>query len=220
MKPAPAYQGPYHAGEQFDPNRDPERPPPPTVIYEKGRRRSCLPRFCLFALLGAVLGLLLALLFIWLFYRPKAPKFALEEVNVSALSVSAAAPYALTADIAFVLLTSNPNRLALYYSRTNITMAYGGQIVGYALVPAFHQRKRSEQNVTGTFLVNNVSLAGTSALTDYLAGSLPLQFAGKIRGHIKIIGISSPSVGVQLKCNATINPQTQKLVSKNCNFHL
>lgn len=225
------YEGPYQAGQNFYPNRDVERQPPPVVIVNKRRERSRLSCLCwtaLLALAGFIIGLAVAIVCLWLFYKPEAPKFELEELNVGAFSVAAGAastsggatPYLLSANVSFVLLVHNRARFTLYYKETNVSMAYDGQTVGYALVPAFHQRKRSERNVTGTLVASNVSLVGTPLYTDYLAGSLPLQFAGKVRAHVKIYSVSSPSVSVWLRCNATVNPQTRALLSKNCNFHL
>lgn len=184
----------------------------------------CCLSLSLLLLLLVAIGI--ALFFI-LVLKPTKPEFVLQSVSVQNFKVERElqgftnfAVY-LSMNIALIFSASNPNKVAINYSPTEFNCVYKDAVLGAAKVPSFHQAAHSHSTLTAVLVVDNVNVLQSSSvdlLNDAtLNDKVAVTVNGPVRARVKVLGINSPKVEVNVNCRLVIRPQERQIASRECN---
>lgn len=184
----------------------------------------CCISLSLLLLLLVAIGI--ALFFI-LVLKPTKPEFVLQSVSVQNFKVERElqgftnfAVY-LSMNIALIFSASNPNKVSINYSPTDFNCVYKDAVLGVAKVPSFHQAAHSHSTLTAVLVVDHVNVLQSSSLDllndATLNDRVAVTINGPVRARVKVLGINSPKVEVNVNCRLVIRPQERQIASRECN---
>ncbi|KAI5079391.1 hypothetical protein GOP47_0004870 [Adiantum capillus-veneris] len=199
--------------------------------YHESAPRHGLCNCCCCISLSLLFLLLIAIgiaLFFILVLKPTKPEFVLESASIQDFKVDREvqgltnfAIY-LSMNIALVFSASNPNKVAINYSPTEFNCVYKDAILGVAKVPSFHQAAHSHSALTAVLVVDHVNILQASSvdlLNDATVNDrVALTINGPVKARIKVLGINSPKVEVNVNCRLVIHPQEREIASRDCNL--
>ncbi|WOL12735.1 hypothetical protein Cni_G21502 [Canna indica] len=161
--PPPGHAAPppyYPNGVPGDPVPPP--PPPPYGDASSSRSGSLLRCFFTIALSTFLLLCLLSLVRHHLI-RPHAPKFTVSSATVSGFNLSAA-DQLLSATFDLTLIFNNPSvEVVIDYGQLDVAILYYGDVISYALIPAFHQEKGNTTTIQAHMTATSAYLSKDAA---------------------------------------------------------
>lgn len=202
----------------------PPLPPPPR------KRRGCCCRFLCCALVTAVVLAVLAaaaLGALYLALDPKAPRYSVDRLSVSAFQVD---PSTLTARAGFdvTVTAANPNsRIGIRYEPGSALGVWydGSYRLARGALPPFYQGHR---NTTALRLAmaGEVQLAGAvvAGLQDaQRAGAVPLLFRADVPVRLQVGGVSTWKVTARVRCDLVVDSLMDigspiRIKASNCKF--
>ncbi|RCV42355.1 hypothetical protein SEVIR_9G209100v4 [Setaria viridis] len=238
--PAPRANNPHHYQQQQQRGHGhgPLPPPPrrvaplaPLPPPQKRRGRGCCCRFlCCAAVTLVVLAVLAAAAAgaLYLIFRPKAPRYSVDRLAVSAFQVD---PSTLTARAAFdvSVTAANPNsRIGIYYERgSSLSVWYESYRLARGALPAFYQGHRNT-TVLALAMAGEVQLgsAVVSGLRDaQQAGSVPLVFRADVPVRVELGSFKLWKVTSRVRCDLVVDRLMDlsspiKIKASNCKFSL
>lgn len=225
----------------------PARPPPTEVgrparkpHHRKGLPKGC--RSCLIVGCSILAFLIFAIgfsaLVLWLVYRPKIPKYSVQDVHVSQLNVtskyvnttdSQAQPTyqpVLNTNITYTILAQNPNhKIGIDYNQVNIYATYEGTMFGQCTLPGWYQDVDNTTLVYADISATNAPLTtseGSALQSDMKNNNIPLHARIDIRAAIKVGSWKTPAVWIHVDCDFQVSPPTApggaKLLNKSCKW--
>ncbi|VFQ99753.1 unnamed protein product [Cuscuta campestris] len=209
------------------PYPQPPPPPPPAAVIRK--RRSCCRR-CLCwtccSLLLAVLAVAVSAAVLFLVFRPKLPKYSVDSLTISQLSLS---PDNNTLSAAFrVSITArNPNKkIGIYYrSGSRLRVAYAGTDLCEGPFPEFYQGHRNTTvvNVALTGQTTDASgLLRSMQTQQQTEGIVPLDLRAKVPVRVKIGKLKMMKWKFLVKCRVGVDSLSQvnviRVRSSKCKF--
>ncbi|KAH7300895.1 hypothetical protein KP509_23G002700 [Ceratopteris richardii] len=183
----------------------------------------CVSLSLLFFLLIAI-GI--ALLFI-LVVKPRKPEFNLESVSVQNFQIERefqghSLGVFLSMHITLIFSASNPNKVSIDYSPTQFTCVYRDAILGVAKVPSFHQAAHSHSALTAVVTVEHVNVAQSLSLDllhDVTSNNrVGFIINGPVEARVKVLGISSPKVEVNVNCRLVVQPHEKQIANRDCDI--
>ncbi|KAH7425155.1 hypothetical protein KP509_11G042200 [Ceratopteris richardii] len=185
---------------------------------------NCCCCISLSLLLLIMLAIGIALLFI-LVLKPEKPEFNLESVSIQNFKVEKefqgpSLAVFLSMNIALIFSAKNPNKVAIYYSPTQFDCVYKEAILGVAKVPSFHQAAHSNSALTAVLIVEHVNVLQSASL-DLLNDAtfndrVALTIKGPVEARVKVLGVSTPKVEVNVDCRLVVRPQERQIASRDC----
>jgi hypothetical protein len=209
--------------------RGPPLPPPPK---RRGGCGCCCRFLCCLVLTAVVLAVLAAAALgaLYLAFSPKAPRYSVDRLAVTAFQVD---PATLTARARFgVTVTAvNPNeRIGIHYERgSDLGVWYRGTRLARGALPAFYQGHRNttvlDLDVAGEVRLGSEAV---SALQDaQRTGAVPLLFRADVPVRVQLGGLKIWKVTSRVKCDLVVDRLMDvagaspiKIKTSNCKFSL
>ncbi|KAL4299579.1 hypothetical protein S245_058997 [Arachis hypogaea] len=210
-------------------NQQPPPPPPPPARNRRSRRGCCCKFLCWFisillivvVAIGATVGIL------YLVFRPKLPKYSINEIGVTRFDLSNNDSLSVTFNL--TITARNPNkRIGIdYRGGSHISAYYNGTKLCDGSLPKFYQ---GHHNTT----VLNIPLSGEAenatalenSLTQQLqqSGSIPLRLKAKQPVRIKFGKLKLFKITFRVRCwivvdNLNAN-NSIRIKSSSCKFRL
>ncbi|GJM91070.1 hypothetical protein PR202_ga07410 [Eleusine coracana subsp. coracana] len=185
--------------------RAPVPPPPPPKL----RRGCCCRLLCCLVLTIVTLAVLLgaAALALYLAFDPKAPRYTVDRLAVSAFQVDPT----LTARARFdvTVTATNPNtRIGIHYEPgSDLGVWYAGTRLARGALPAFYQGHRNTTTLQ-LALGGQVQLGGAvvSAMQDaQRTGAVPLLFRADVPVRVQLGGVKMWKVTSRVKCDLVVD---------------
>ncbi|TVT97899.1 hypothetical protein EJB05_56825, partial [Eragrostis curvula] len=213
----------------------PYRGAPPPLPPPKRRRggRGCCCRFiCCIVITIVILAVLAAAAVgaLYLAFQPKAPRYSVDRLAVSAFQVDPT----LTARARFdvTVTATNPNeRIGIYYEPgSDLGVWYGATRLARGALPAFYQGHRNT-TVLALAVGGQVQLGSSvvSALQDaQRTGSVPLLFRADVPVRVELGSFKLWKVTSRVKCDLVVDRLMDvtgssspiKIKTSNCKFSL
>ncbi|KAI9118058.1 hypothetical protein K1719_010390 [Acacia pycnantha] len=202
----------------------------PQPFPKKRRSRSCCCKFLcwtisLLLILIVAIGITVGILF--LVFRPKLPKYSIDELRVAQLSISQ--DNILSATFNVTLTARNPNkRIGIYYvGGSHVSAWYMDTKLCEGSLPKFYQGHR---NIT----VLDLPLSGQiqnatgfqSVIQDQMqkTGNIPLNLRAKQPVRVKLGKLKLFTVKFRVSCTLVVDRLESnnkiKIVSSSCKFRL
>eukprot|EP00246_Nothoceros_aenigmaticus_P007070 TRINITY_DN20680_c0_g1_i1.p1 TRINITY_DN20680_c0_g1~~TRINITY_DN20680_c0_g1_i1.p1 ORF type:complete len:231 (+),score=12.68 TRINITY_DN20680_c0_g1_i1:73-765(+) len=184
--------------------------------------------YCWCILIVLVVGTLVvgvAVLILWLIFRPRQPDFSLQDLQVHGVQVDQVLPgynnfeVHLSLNFTFVLAAKNPNLGKIQFDPIAIDVLYKDQFLGVALIPAFELPAKRNATILSQFLVQSINVVRAAALDllgDFLDDHILLRITGEVIGRVHILGVATPRLKMQVRCEALLKPEHKALGSKVC----
>ncbi|GJN19730.1 hypothetical protein PR202_gb07036 [Eleusine coracana subsp. coracana] len=206
--PRPDYQHHHHhqARGPLPPHRvAPRAPLPPPPKHRRGGRGCCCCLLLTIVTLAVLLGA--AALALYLAFNPKAPRYTVDRLAVSAFQVDPT----LTARARFdvTVTATNPNtRIGIHYEPgSDLGVWYAGTRLARGALPAFYQGHRNTTTLR-LAVVGQVQLGGAvvSAMQDaQRAGAVPLLFRADVPVRVQLGGVKVWKVTSRVKCDLVVD---------------
>lgn len=207
----------------------PRRVAPPALLPPPKRRRGCCCRcICCTLVTVVVLAVLAAaaLGVLYLLFDPKAPRYSVDRLSVSAFQVDPT----LTASARFdvTVTATNPNgRIGIYYEAgSSLSVWYDSYRLAQGTLPAFYQGHRNT-TVLGVVMAGQAKLGSAvmSALQDaQRTGAVPLVFRADVPVRVELGSLKLWKVTSRVRCDLVVdslNVNNQiKIKASNCKFSL
>lgn len=204
-------------------------PPPPPSRGCCGSRRRCLI-WC-GGCCGAtvvILGLLALILALTVF-KVKDPELSLNALYLDNIDAGFRDPsnglgtlLSVNATITADMSIKNPNAASFRFANSSTEIAYNGDVLGVAYVPAGNAKahRTARMNVTVEVLADKLS-SHPNITTDIFGGDLRLSSFTEIGGRVNVLGIYKKHLDLQLRCNLTIavfigRPENSEIKRKDC----
>ncbi|CAL9771813.1 unnamed protein product [Musa acuminata subsp. burmannicoides] len=177
----------------------PRKPPPP----RRRSRRGCCCSCCLWLTLIIVALVFLAAIAAGVFYaiyRPRRPTFEVDGLRLSAFNVSGAGQ--LTSRLDLNVTARNPNAKIVYlYDAASISVFSGDVDVGDGSFPAFLQEAKNTTHLSAKLSAPSGQTLDSTAASDLRKKtSLPLEIAVDTKVGVKIGGLKTKKMGIQMRC--------------------
>ncbi|BAT80927.1 hypothetical protein LR48_Vigan07g041700 [Vigna angularis] len=198
--------------------------------HRKHRRSRCCSCCCW--LIG-ILSILIVLLGIaagifYLVFRPKAPKYTIEDIAIRGINVtSPSSDVAISPEFNVTVKADNPNdKIGIYYLKdSSAEVFYNDARLCNGALPAFHQ---PSNNVTVFGMVlkgNGIELRSEdrkSLVESQTKRKVPLTVRIRAPVKIKVGSVKTWKITVKLDCDVTVNDLTAqaKIVSKRCDYEV
>lgn len=193
-----AYNGGYAQSYPAYPQPYPTYQAPPPSRYRSRRFLSII------VTLAVIAGI--AFLITWLVLRPQRPKFHVENVTVSQLSV---ANSKLNTTMQFSISARNPNKkIGIYYDEIGARAIYRGQRIGWNQLPTFYQGHRNTSILTfplsadSQFLETDIS---NHLLGDKATGSMDMTVSLVSWVRFKVGSWRTRHHAVSVFCDVTVH---------------
>ena len=241
---APLVPGGSFRSDKGDPAAQPQQPPshghlppppprrvapPVPPLPPPKRRRGCCCRLICCVLVTVVLLAVLAAAAVgalYLVFDPKAPRYSVDRLSVSAFQVDPT----LTATARFdvTVTATNPNaRIGIYYEAgSSLSVWYDAHRLARGALPAFYQGHRNT-TVLAVVMAGQAQLGGAvmSALQDaQRTGAVPLVFRADVPVRVELGSLRLWKVTSRVRCDLVVdslgvnNPVNIKV--SNCKFSL
>ncbi|CAL1366965.1 unnamed protein product [Linum trigynum] len=136
------------------------RPANTTAQQQQGqaaRPKSSLLRLVIFAVVGLIVLLGLAVLIAWLIVKPKRLVYTIEDASIRNFNIQ---NDHLNSSFRFDFRAYNPNkRMSVYYDAVEVSTAFDGQTVAFNTLPPFHQPKRNVTVLEARLEARDVALS-------------------------------------------------------------
>ncbi|XP_062205368.1 NDR1/HIN1-like protein 6 [Phragmites australis] len=206
-------------------------PPVPPLPPPRRHRRGCCCRFiCCIIVTVVVLAVLAAAAVgaLYLVFDPKAPRYSVDRLSVSAFQVD---PTTLTARAGFdvTVTATNPNaRIGIYYEPgSSLGVWYESYRLARGALPAFYQGHRNT-TVLALAMGGDVQLgsAVVTALQDaQRTGAVPLVFRADVPVRVELGTFKLWKVTSRVRCDLVVDRLMDvnspiKIKASNCKFSL
>ncbi|CAL1404141.1 unnamed protein product [Linum trigynum] len=109
--------------------------------HAAARPKSSLLRILIFAILGLIVIVGLAVLIAWLIVKPKRLIYTVEGASIRNFNINSDH---VNSSFSFAIRAYNPNkRMSVYYDAVEVSTAFDGQTVAFNTLSPFHQPKRN-----------------------------------------------------------------------------
>ncbi|KAF0906540.1 hypothetical protein E2562_011520 [Oryza meyeriana var. granulata] len=207
----------------------PRRVAPPVPLPPPKRRRGCCCRLVCCVVVTAVLLAVLgaaAVGALYLVFHPKAPRYSVDRLSVSAFQVDPT--LSATARFDVTVTAANPNaRIGIYYEGgSSLSVWYDAHRLAQGALPAFYQGHRNT-TVLAVVMAGQAQLGGAvmSALQDaQRTGAVPLVFRADVPVRVELGSLKLWKVTSRVRCDLVVdslgvnNPINIK--ASNCKFGL
>jgi hypothetical protein len=206
-------------------------PPAPLPPPKRRGRRGCCCRLLCCAVVTLVLLAVLAAAAagaLYLILKPKAPRYSVDRLSVSAFQVD---PSTLTARAAFdaTVTAANPNsRIGIHYERgSSLSVWYESYRLARGALPTFYQGHHNT-TVLALAMAGEVQLgsAVVSGLRDaQQAGAVPLVFRADVPVRVQLGAVKLWKVTSRVRCDLVVDRLMDlstpiKIKASNCKFSL
>lgn len=231
------------ASEKGDPAGHPSPPLHPQPQYrrtipvshsrppKRPRGRCCCRCLCWTGCLLLLLIVLLAVAagILYLVFQPKAPKYSVDRLRISAFAVD---PTNLNVSATFdvTVTATNPNkRIGIYYGGdSRLSVWYSGTSLCSGSFPAFYQGHRNTTVLTvvlnGQTQVGSELMTALQAAATQQSGSVPLLFKGDVPVRVKVGLLKLWKVRFLVNCNLVVNSLSVdnqiSIKTSSCRFKL
>ncbi|KAG8092073.1 hypothetical protein GUJ93_ZPchr0012g22203 [Zizania palustris] len=222
-------QPPRPTQTHLPPSQPPRRVAPPVPLPPPKRRRGCCCRFiCCVVVTVVVLAVLAAAAVgaLYLAFDPKAPRYSVDRLSVSAFQVD----LMLTATARFdvTVTAANPNsRIGIYYEHgSSLSVWYESIRLAQGTLPAFYQ---GHHNTTVLAIVMagqaQLGTAVMSALQDaQRTGAVPLLFRADVPVRVELGSLKLWKVTSRVRCDLVVDSlgvnSPINIKASNCKFSL
>lgn len=216
----PGASGPAYNGGYAQPY--PAYPQPYPTYQAPPRYRS--RRFLsLIVTLAVIAGI--AILITWLVLRPQRPKFHVENVTVSQLSVSNSK---LNTTMQFNISARNPNKkIGIYYDEIGARAIYRGQKIGWNQLPTFYQGHKNTTMLTYPLSADSLFLdtdISNHLLGDKAVGSMDMTVSLVAWVRFKVGSWKTRHHAMSVFCDVTVhlnNSSTGRLSkARRCDVYM
>ncbi|MQL77098.1 hypothetical protein Taro_009505 [Colocasia esculenta] len=204
--------------EKGDPAQHPPQPPSRTIPVSHSRPpkrrggRCCCRCLCWTGCLLLLLIILIAVSagVLYLVFQPKAPKYSVDRLRISALTVDPA-NLNVSATFDVTVTATNPNKkIGIYYEDgSHLSVWYSGTSLCSGSFPAFYQGHRNTTVVnvelSGQTQVGSDLLTALQAAATQQTGSVPLQFKGDVPVRVKFGLLKLRKVRFLVNCDLVVN---------------
>ena len=166
------------------------------------------PRHALFTFITTFLLLAgLAVLIVWLIYRPHKPRFTV--VGAAVYDLNTTSPPFISTSMQFTIFTRNPNtRVSIMYDKLTAYVSYRNQaITPPLLLPPFYQEKKSTVVMSPVLVGAGVPVSvevSDGLVRDEAYGVVALRVVLLGRLRWKAGGIKTGRYGVYVKCDIVV----------------
>uniref|UniRef100_A0A1D1YA03 Uncharacterized protein At1g08160 n=1 Tax=Anthurium amnicola TaxID=1678845 RepID=A0A1D1YA03_9ARAE len=189
----------------------------------RGRRSCCC---CLWWTTGTLLVLSLALAaaagVLYLVFRPRLPKYAVDGVSVKGFNLTSGNPV-LSPEFDVAVRVENPNnKIGIRYrSGSSVAVSYSGVDLCSGGWPVFYQGPRNTTVVRTSLTGSGIRLS--SAMDRELAGEqgrgeVPLVLTARVPVRIRVGAVTTWTITVKVRCDLVVDSLTasSKVVSTSC----
>ncbi|KAJ3686213.1 hypothetical protein LUZ61_015377 [Rhynchospora tenuis] len=115
----------------------------------------------------------------------------------------------------------NPNILALYYEKPNITSYYGDVEVGHTEAPAGVCPARDTIRLKPTMNLNVTKMMDDPRFAaEFANGAVDLNTTAIVNGKVKVLGVLSHHVDLLFNCTVTLDITTFSMKNHTCWTHM
>uniref|UniRef100_A0A5B7ABP5 Late embryogenesis abundant protein LEA-2 subgroup domain-containing protein n=1 Tax=Davidia involucrata TaxID=16924 RepID=A0A5B7ABP5_DAVIN len=208
------------------------RHPPPenarryqNYTRRKARRSFCCRCLCWTLGLIALLIVLLAVAagILYLVFRPKAPKYSVDDVAIRGFNLTSSSTISPEFDV--TVRARNPNdKIGIYYQKASSVKVYYSDInLCNGVLPTFYQPSNNvtifQKALKGSKILLT-SAVNSALVAEQKQGKVPLRLNLKAPVKIKVGAVKTWTITVKVKCDVTVDKLTaqSKIVDKDCDY--
>lgn len=187
------------------------------------RRRSCC--CCLWWVAGSLLVLALALAatagVLYLVFRPRLPKYAVDSVSIKGFNLTSGSILSPEFDVA--VRAENPNmKVGIHYRRgSSVVVSHAGVDLCNGAWPAFYQGTRNVTVVRTALTGSGIRLSGamrSELVAGQGQGKVPLEVRARVPVRVKFGAVTTWTITAKVRCDLTVDKlaANSKVVSASC----
>ncbi|XP_068661686.1 NDR1/HIN1-like protein 13 [Aristolochia californica] len=173
-------------------------------------------------ILVIILGIVAAVFYLTV--RPKAPKYSVDSISITGFNLSASnLSLSLSPEFDVTVRAENPNKgIGIYYGKkSSVTVSHSDVQLCNGVLPSFYQGTRNVTIFTTVLKGSSLRLSDTvhdALISQQRKGQIPMKLDLKVPVKVKVWGIKSWSVDVNVNCDVTVNKlaRDSRVISRDC----
>ncbi|KAA8518501.1 hypothetical protein F0562_015975 [Nyssa sinensis] len=170
---------------------------------------SCIFNLIFQIVLTAVVIVGIAIVVVWLIFRPNKVKFNVTDATLTEFNISTPTNTTLYYNLALNMTIRNPNkRIGIYYDRIEARAFYQGQRFAATDLQPFYQRHKNTATLNPEFKGQNVVMLGDSELSNYnsekSSGTYSIDLKLYLRVRFKFGLFKSPKFKPKIECDLKV----------------
>lgn len=178
-----------------------------------GKNTKCLAYVAIFIVFQIIVITIFALTVM----KVKGPKVRFQSVEVQNVNSGSSGSPSFSLDLATKFAVKNTNFGQFKYSNSTVTILYGGQAIGSALVPSQKAKLRSTRRTDITISISSDKLSGNTTLaSDFGSGVFNLTSECTLKGKVELLKIMKKNKSGKMSCTMSLNLSTKTVQNLNC----